>query len=361
MHWLDPMPARRRVRVLMLALTLPFAARTADAGQSARLVYSRTGEAASCGDEHGLRRAVARRLGYDPFVAASMNTVVADLRAEGAGLRAHVYVIHDGNTAGASRELSSRSRDCTELLAAVALAISIAVDPDALDRVEQAERTSETKANTAEPPLEQPRENSSNPSGLPAPAGAASAAPTPSADITVWPKPAPSTREPDAPSASFDVGIGAFGAKGPAPLMNYGAWLSLGARFGNWQLRLQPEFTLPSDSDQVAGASVRVSTYGGNLSAGFSWQHLYLGALFDVVALSGRGQGVTQPSRHTVAHAAAGTRVGYHVALGRHFALVPSLDGLMSFRRVEMQLNHGAGYTSPRVFVRLGFSVEYQF
>jgi len=44
-----------------------------------------------------------------------------------------VYLIHDGNTAGASRELSSPSRDCTELLAAVALAISIAVDPGAVE------------------------------------------------------------------------------------------------------------------------------------------------------------------------------------------------------------------------------------
>ena len=356
-----PKSPRRHRRVSMLVLVLAFAVRSASAGQSARLVYSRTDDAASCGDERGLRRAVARRLGYDPFVANRMNAC-GNVRAEGAGLRAHVYLIRDGNTAGGSRELSSPTRDCTELLAAVALAISIAVDPDALDRAEQPEHTSGTDANS--PPVATQSAAASwlskVPSASTTPARGASAAPTPSADLAVWPKPVPGKQE-RVPSALFDVGLGVFAATGPAPILNTGAWLSMGARLGNWQLRLQPEFTLPSDSDEVAGATVRVSTYGGNLSAGYWLQRLYLGALFDVVALSGRGQGVNQPNQHTVFHAAAGARVGYQLALGQKFALVPSLDGLVSFRRVEMQLNHTPGYTSPRAFTRLGLSVEYRF
>jgi hypothetical protein len=132
-------------------------------------------------------------------------------------------------------------------------------------------------------------------------------------------------------------------------------------RLGNWQLRLQPEFTLPSDSDNVAGASVRVSTYGGNLSAGYWLHQVYLGALLDVVALSGRGRGVAQPNQHTLAQAAAGVRLAYRLALAHHFALVPNLDALVSFRQVEMQLNHGDGYTSPRAFTRVGVNVEYRF
>ena len=139
-----------RAFALILALTTWLVPTRARAGESARLVYSRTTDASTCSDEQGLRQAVARRLGYDPFVAGSMNTVVAELRSDGDGLRARVYVIREGNSAGGLRELSSPSRDCTELLGAVALAISIAVDPDALDRVEREPATSAGSASVLE-------------------------------------------------------------------------------------------------------------------------------------------------------------------------------------------------------------------
>lgn len=61
---------------------------------------------------------------------------MAELRGDGEGLKARVYVIREGDRAGGSRELSAPTHDCTELAAAMALAISIAVDPDALDRVD---------------------------------------------------------------------------------------------------------------------------------------------------------------------------------------------------------------------------------
>lgn len=362
MRWRKLTLRRTRGTQWLLALAVAFTHANAAAGQSARLVYSRTDDAESCGDEQGLRRAVARRLGYDPFVAASMNTVVADLRAEGDGLKARVYLIRDGNIAGGSRELSSPKRDCTELLAAVALAISIAVDPDALDRAEPAEQTSRTEAESTQRPASSPPESPSNapPNALPTPTPDTSAATTQLRQVAVWPK-APGTQAHSKLSTSFDVGIGAYGATGPAPFLSTGGWLNFGVRFGDWQLWLQPELSLPSESNPMAGATVRARTYGCSVSAGYWLEGLYVGALFDAIALSARGQGVELPSQNTVFHAGAGARVGYRFDLGNRFALVPSIDGLVSLRRVEMQLNHRPSYTSPNAFARLGASIEYRF
>jgi|GEM_PF-5302558 len=60
MPWQVPVTVRSCLRILLPAIALALTATTAAAGESARLVYSRTDEAASCGNEQVLRRAVAR-------------------------------------------------------------------------------------------------------------------------------------------------------------------------------------------------------------------------------------------------------------------------------------------------------------
>jgi hypothetical protein len=65
-----------------------------------------------------------------------------------------VYVIRDGNTAGGTRELQSPSRNCVDLAATVALAISIAVDPDVLERVEALPAVEPGDGQTVPPPVQ---------------------------------------------------------------------------------------------------------------------------------------------------------------------------------------------------------------
>ncbi len=70
------------LRVVVLGLVVPTIAR---ATPTSRLVYSRTAEAATCPDEQALRRAVAARVGYDPFFAYANRTIVSALsRRDGA-------------------------------------------------------------------------------------------------------------------------------------------------------------------------------------------------------------------------------------------------------------------------------------
>src|SRR4051812_40160467 len=60
-----------------LVLAASLAAATARAeGPAARLVYARAPGTESCADEATLRRAVAARVGYDPFFPFAKQTVV---------------------------------------------------------------------------------------------------------------------------------------------------------------------------------------------------------------------------------------------------------------------------------------------
>jgi hypothetical protein len=101
----------------------------ARAGESTRLAYVRGQGAERCPDEKALRLAVLDRLGYDPFVAWAPKTVHAEVARDGPKLRARVYLADSDGRARGSRELSAPADECDKLLAAAALAISIAIDP----------------------------------------------------------------------------------------------------------------------------------------------------------------------------------------------------------------------------------------
>lgn len=74
-----------------VAVTVP-APTAAFAATSSRLLYSRGAGAESCPDGDALRGAVARLVGYDPFVAFARMTVVVAIERDDAGLRARIYL-----------------------------------------------------------------------------------------------------------------------------------------------------------------------------------------------------------------------------------------------------------------------------
>ena len=357
--------SRVRMMALVSAHWACLAPVHAMAGQSARLVYSRTAEASRCADEKELRQAVARRLGYDPFVAVSMNTIVAELRGDGEGLRARVYVIHDGNSAGGTRELTAPTRNCTELIAAVALAMSIAVDPDALDRAEPEPVPTVASATSTEyPPEVEPHGDElavakDKPAQTSAPrAATTNSKNTPASHSSVR---GVSPREPGQ-AVALSAGIAASGATGLAPAPVFGLALNAAARMHNWALSFEPEATLPSTSSTTAsGASVRAWSLGGTVSAGYCLGQLYAGALFDAVVFSARGQNVDHPNVRRPVFGSTGLRMGYAMKLTEHITLMPRLDGLLALSRMTLLLNHEDAYQTPSVFGRLGVSLDYGF
>jgi hypothetical protein len=118
-------------RPLFVALSIGLLAlmpRTASASPSARLVYSRSIDADSCPDEDALRRAVAARIGYDPFFPWAKHTVVANLTRRGRAFVASVELVDEQGVSHGAHDLETDNA-CGELLDAVALAIAIAIDP----------------------------------------------------------------------------------------------------------------------------------------------------------------------------------------------------------------------------------------
>lgn len=112
----------------MAVLLVPSAAA---ASPSARLVYGRGADAEQCPDEGALRRAVAARVGYDPFFPHAPRTVVLTIVRRDGDLVARLELVED-QRASASRELVSSDAGCDELFQSAALAIAIAIDPRVL-------------------------------------------------------------------------------------------------------------------------------------------------------------------------------------------------------------------------------------
>ena len=87
------MPKARIGGAIAVGLALFGVAGSAAARASVALRYERSEDASVCPDENGLRIEVARRLGYDPFVATAEDgrRVVASVdRAPSGEFRGHV-------------------------------------------------------------------------------------------------------------------------------------------------------------------------------------------------------------------------------------------------------------------------------
>ena len=345
-----------------IVLLLPGFAR---AGQSARLVYSRTAEAAACGGESGLRQAVARRLGYDPFVASSVNTVVAELRGEGDGLKARVYVIRDGNLAGGARELTSAARNCTELIAAVALAMSIAIDPDSLDRVEKPDAAAAPIA-ANENPLASTTEAAPNVNATDAkpPTFAQRAAVANKNKPVTTSKPAIVSSASQSPGLQGTLGLRGFIAYGLAPAPSLGLGVQGGLLLNRrWSIAVEPEVTAPSSQPASFDSSigVRVWSYGATLTFGYRAQSFYGGVLFDAGQLVSRGEHVSLGTSDHSWYEAAGLRFAYCWQIAQSWAMVPRIDGLVALSSLKLRLNGLEAYSTPRYLGRFGLALEYAF
>jgi hypothetical protein len=96
---------------------------------SSRLVYARGEGAESCPPETFVRQAVAARLGYDPFFVSADKTIIAEIARDRGELRGRVALVDERGFVQGAREFRLPPGQCDELVATMALAVSIAVDP----------------------------------------------------------------------------------------------------------------------------------------------------------------------------------------------------------------------------------------
>jgi hypothetical protein len=115
----------------MVATLVP--GKMAAAFPSSRLVYTRGAGAAHCPNEAALRQTVAKRLGYDPFFPSAARTIVASVVLDNERLRAQAQLVDEQGIVRGSREYFARPDHCEDLIHALALSISISIDPASVD------------------------------------------------------------------------------------------------------------------------------------------------------------------------------------------------------------------------------------
>jgi len=301
---------------------------------SSRLVYVRTPDALSCGDELALRTAVATRFGYDPFFAWATQTVVVQMSHVDSGYSARVQFVDAGGVAHGTREIASGQKSCDELLAATALAISIALE-----------------ASEPSPPAPPP---------APAPEVVPPPAPAPPAAVSV-PTQGPSAEEPTpAPrrwSLSPFVGADLLESVGTAPSPASGLSLYGGLRTGAFSSALELRADAPAAASASDGGSVSSWLLMGALvpCAHVAWASFC--AVGEVGTLQAQSSGVSTTHAASTFAAFAGARAGVEVALSSAFSLQMRVDGLFNLHPPTLDLNSVPVWTAPPLAGTLGIGV----
>ncbi|MGO8995070.1 MAG: hypothetical protein ACLQVI_17280 [Polyangiaceae bacterium] len=324
-------------RALALCIALVTLDRPAMATPSARLVYSRSPDAASCPDEDSLRRAVVTRFGYDPFFPWAKQAVVIQIWRGGNRYRSRIQVVDGQGVAVGTRELSSDRDDCSELFDATALAISIALD---------ASVQSEPEPSAPPPPAPAP-------SAPPAP-------PTPSPSPPPIERP-PEPSRPEAPVARGFAGLDFLGSAGTAPSPAFGGAAFVGVRFRALSAAVEGRIDAPASKIVSPGGSVTSWLFAASL---VPCLHIGFGS---ACLLSSLGQihawssGVSSPSSGSALFAALGGRIGAEVALSSALALRAHADLLVNLAPYDLQVSGTPGWSAPYVAGTLGVGIVVRF
>jgi hypothetical protein len=314
------------VGVTALASTASFAF------PSSRLLYSRGVGAERCPDEATMRKAVAQRLGYDPFFPTAEKTIVSRIVRDRDELRGTVELVDNHGMVRGLRDFKVGADDCAELVAAMSLAISIAIDPM------QASLSSK-------PPIDhEPPTGDSGASEKREPPTQAAPPPEAAEAIASHGQPASPAH---AGSLTIEPGLSVTTAIGNAPSPAIGLAASLGIRFVDVSLFLDGRHDWPASSDDVGGGRVRTSLWAVGLAPCLHRGVLFVCAVGSIGSLRGEGLALAQPRTESGLYAAAGGRVGFESRLLGSIYFRPQLDLLATLARVELQLDGTTRWTAP--------------
>jgi len=343
--------------ITLAALALTFV-RPAAAGLSARLVYLRSGSAEACPDQAALKKAVAKRLGYDPFLAAAAHTIVAEVSGNGEQLRARARLLDDAGLVLGSRELVGKGENCGELLASLALAISLTLDPMVVASVTTEPLPGPDDARESE--LPRPLTSESNTREASSTTG--SARPEPAAQSASAPE-QPTTKPIALPSRrplSLALQAQIFGALGWVPNLSpaFGLGVELRDRFSSLELNGVHTFaqTRASGSDQSATVSL---TYAA--LAPCAWLGPFAGcALGTLGSYRASGNGVDTPRSASHLHAATGLRAKAALAISAHMAILFDVDGVKVLTRPRFLVAGQEIYQAAPWAANLGVFLQWQ-
>ncbi len=295
-----------------------------------KLDYERNAGAERCPDSSELSDAVAADLGYDPFQTEAGETLRVRIARAAGELTATIELLDAEGAVTGRRELSSPGKDCRELAATLALAVSIAIDP----------------VHSTKKPEPKPE---------PAPAPPPKPAPPPPAPAPI-PKVEPAP-EPASTPLHLRIAGGAHLAVGTAPAQALGFWAYAGARWPKLSLGLEGRADLAAEKSEPDG-SVSASLLLGSL---LPCVHLGVGfacAVGSLGVLQGSGEDVSQPAKATTLFGAAGARGGVDIPVSDAVGIVVQADVRANLARTTLRLNDREVWSSPPLSGDLGVGVR---
>ena len=326
---------RRRVRpVAALVAIAATAVANANAFPSSRLIYARGKGTEQCPDEDFVRAEVATRLGYDPFFVWAERTIVAQVSRALRGFQATVQLLDAKGVVRGSRALSSTSGDCTDLVKAVALAISIGIDPEAASGPPPA-----SSSERAVPPPE---------ASAPVPP---SEPPVAAAVVVGEKQDKPPPASSAAPRIAPEVGAGVWSAINLAPAISVGGALFGGANWGPALLLLELRQNLQASANGI-GASLLSGAFlpCGRYQVLFACANATLGQL--------RFQGARSAN---ATYIALGGRAGVDVPVFRQIFLRAHVEVMRSLDQTLVFQDGFQAWQLPAVSGALGLQAAMRF
>jgi hypothetical protein len=331
---------------------------------TSRIVYARGEGAEACPAESTARKAVAARLGYDPFSPTASKTIVAEIARDHEELRGQVRLVDEQGWVQGAREFRTAPNDCDALVSTMALAISIAIDP-----------SSENVPAAA--PLPAPDEMAGAPAGSREAVNSRGAAtlasvqtptPTPGPTVAAAAKSAPDVDSTSAKAvhkrAPIDAraGVSMSTSFGTAPSPALGVAASFGFRTRDFSLTLEGRGDWSASDNISPRGSVRSSLIAGALAACFHrgvWFGCAVGTVGAIHA-SGVGLLLMSPADDAL-YGAGGGRSGLEIRLYGPIFLRPELELLGNFGRVELRVDNEKVWQASPLSARVGAGVFASF
>lgn len=257
-----------------------------------RLVYVRGAGANDCPPQMQLRMAVAARLGYDPFAATAPRTVIAQIEENASELEGHVELIDAENVSQGARRLAAPLDRCSELVRAMALSISIAIDPESALLAHDEAASTEASAE-------------------PEPTRTARAAVTPKDEESESAEIQQST---PATPIRFFSGAGIHLTNGAGPSSALGTDGFVGGRYGSISLALEPRVDGRASED-VENGTVHVSFLLGSVVPCWHLGYATLCGMGTFGVVRASASGLARVSSDSGSYTALGGRVGWDMPL----------------------------------------------
>lgn len=323
---------------VVLSLTC---ARNAYSTPSAKLVYVRGAGTTACPDESELRRAVATRIGYDPFFPSATKTVIAQVSRAPKGYRGRVQIVGDDGNIRGERELATRGDDCSELISAMALAVSIALDD--LD------------------------------DGKPAPAAESVVDPVQNTSVAVVPPQAP-PRDPEAEPAlatlapteparglSVAASFGPVVSLGAAPAPSIGAGVAATLRYRWFAARAGLRADLPASGDLPGGGRLSTRAVLANASLCVRGDIPFFCAGGAVGSYATSTEAIPQPASDSALLVMILATGGVDVALSRQLYVDPFVEGGPILTRHRIVVDGAEAYRLPGFAGTVGIHLGWRF